>query len=70
MSFEAIFTGPVMAILRGFAPAETVRLAGVAWDLGITAVEVPIGCPEQVEALRHELAYFVSTSAHSDGSAE
>lgn len=51
MSFDTIFAGPVMAILRGFAPAETVRLARVAWDNGIDAVEVPIGRPDQVEAL-------------------
>jgi 2-dehydro-3-deoxyphosphogluconate aldolase / (4S)-4-hydroxy-2-oxoglutarate aldolase len=51
MSFDAIFTGPIMAILRGFAPDETVRLALIAWDLGIDAVEVPIGRPEHVESL-------------------
>lgn len=52
MTFETIFTGRIMAILRGLPPAETVRLAQLAWSLGIDAVEVPIGRPEQVEALR------------------
>jgi 2-dehydro-3-deoxyphosphogluconate aldolase/(4S)-4-hydroxy-2-oxoglutarate aldolase len=51
MSLDAVFTGSIMAILRGFEPDETVRLANVAWDLGIDAVEVPIGQPEQVDAL-------------------
>jgi 2-dehydro-3-deoxyphosphogluconate aldolase / (4S)-4-hydroxy-2-oxoglutarate aldolase len=51
MTFDGIFTGPVMAILRGFPPSETVRLATIAWELGIDAVEVPIGRPEQVDAL-------------------
>jgi 2-dehydro-3-deoxyphosphogluconate aldolase / (4S)-4-hydroxy-2-oxoglutarate aldolase len=51
MTFDVIFTGSIMAILRGLPPEETVRLSRVAWDLGIEAVEVPIGRPEQVEAL-------------------
>jgi 2-dehydro-3-deoxyphosphogluconate aldolase / (4S)-4-hydroxy-2-oxoglutarate aldolase len=51
MSFDAIFTGPIMAILRGFAPEETVRLAHIAWDLGIDTVEIPIGRPEHVAIL-------------------
>lgn len=50
--FDDLLTGRVMAILRGFPPAETVRIAQRAWDLGITAVEVPIGRPDQVAALR------------------
>jgi 2-dehydro-3-deoxyphosphogluconate aldolase/(4S)-4-hydroxy-2-oxoglutarate aldolase len=52
MSFETIFTSPIMAILRGFSPDETTRLAWIAWDAGIEAVEVPIGRPEHVAALR------------------
>jgi 2-dehydro-3-deoxyphosphogluconate aldolase / (4S)-4-hydroxy-2-oxoglutarate aldolase len=51
MSFDTIFTGPIMAILRGFEPDEAVRLAGVAWDLGIETVEVPIGRPEHLQVL-------------------
>jgi 2-dehydro-3-deoxyphosphogluconate aldolase / (4S)-4-hydroxy-2-oxoglutarate aldolase len=56
MNFDTIFTGPIMAILRGFEPDEAVRLAGIAWDLGIDAVEVPIGRPEHVAALAATVA--------------
>lgn len=52
ISLDELLTGRVMAILRGFPPAETVRIAQRAWDLGITAVEVPIGRPDQVPSLR------------------
>ena len=52
MTFDAIFTGRIMAILRGLPPDETVRLSRLAWSLGIDSVEVPIGRPEQVVALR------------------
>lgn len=51
MSFDAILTTPIMAILRGFAPDETVRLSRIAWELGIDAVEIPIGRPEHLDAL-------------------
>lgn len=51
MTFDAIFAGPLMAVLRGFPPEQTVRLASTAWELGIDAVEVPIGRPDQVPAL-------------------
>ncbi|MGI8335655.1 bifunctional 4-hydroxy-2-oxoglutarate aldolase/2-dehydro-3-deoxy-phosphogluconate aldolase [Actinomadura scrupuli] len=40
-----------MAILRGFDPQRTVELAQRAWDLGIGAVEVPIGDAGQLPAL-------------------
>lgn len=46
----------VMAILRGFGVDETVRIAGVAWDLGLTCVEVPIQSEEDVEALAATVA--------------
>ncbi len=52
MTFDTIFTGRIMAILRGLPAEETVRLSQLAWSLGIDAVEVPIGRPEQVAALR------------------
>lgn len=52
-SFESIADGQrVMAILRGLPPAETVALANRIWDAGIRLVEVPIGSPEAVPALR------------------
>jgi Entner-Doudoroff aldolase len=51
-SFEDVFGGgSLMAILRGFSPDRTAELAMRAWDLGIAAVEVPIGLPNQVPAL-------------------
>jgi 2-dehydro-3-deoxyphosphogluconate aldolase / (4S)-4-hydroxy-2-oxoglutarate aldolase len=50
--FDEIFAGRIMAILRGIPPEETVRLSELAWSLGIDAVEVPIGRPDQVASLR------------------
>ncbi|MFJ6194642.1 bifunctional 4-hydroxy-2-oxoglutarate aldolase/2-dehydro-3-deoxy-phosphogluconate aldolase [Micromonospora sp. NPDC092111] len=51
--FAPIFdTARVMVILRDLPPAETVRLAERAWDLGIDVVEVPIRTPDAVLALR------------------
>lgn len=41
--FERRFSvNPVMAILRGFDPDETVRLCNLAADLGIELIEVPV----------------------------
>ncbi|SIM78395.1 bifunctional 4-hydroxy-2-oxoglutarate aldolase/2-dehydro-3-deoxy-phosphogluconate aldolase [Micromonospora cremea] len=51
--FDQVFgTARVMAILRGLPVAETVRLAGRAWDLGIGVVEVPVATADAVPALR------------------
>lgn len=51
--FEHIFRGvPLMAILRGMGVERTLETATRAWDLGITAVEVPVQTPTDVEALR------------------
>jgi len=53
MTFDDIFGGRrVMAILRGLPPDETVALAGRLWDAGVTVLEVPIGTPDAVAALR------------------
>jgi 2-dehydro-3-deoxyphosphogluconate aldolase/(4S)-4-hydroxy-2-oxoglutarate aldolase len=53
MNFEDILGGrPVMAILRGRPPAETVELAGRLWDSGVTVLEIPIGSPDAVPALK------------------
>ncbi|MEH1015432.1 bifunctional 4-hydroxy-2-oxoglutarate aldolase/2-dehydro-3-deoxy-phosphogluconate aldolase [Micromonospora sp. CPCC 206060] len=46
----------VMAILRGYDPDRTVALATAAWDLGVTALEVPIGEPGQLPALTAAVA--------------
>nr|WP_312864259.1 bifunctional 4-hydroxy-2-oxoglutarate aldolase/2-dehydro-3-deoxy-phosphogluconate aldolase [Saccharopolyspora phatthalungensis] len=50
--FDDLFTGPVMAILRGMDPQRTVELAERAWDLGIEAVEVPIETQRAEPSLR------------------
>ena len=51
--FEEIFRDvPLMAILRGMGVERTLVTATRAWDLGITAVEVPVQTPTDVEALR------------------
>lgn len=44
--------GRVMAILRGLPPEETVAMAVRAWDLGITAVEVPARDRQGMQALQ------------------
>ena len=48
---EAFSRAPVMAILRGFAPARTVELAQRGWDAGITCIEVPIQSASAIDAL-------------------
>lgn len=47
----ALRSCPVMAVFRGLAPAETVRRAEIAWNLGVVAVEVPIESPTAVHSL-------------------
>lgn len=47
---------PVMAILRGMGVEHSLELAGVAWDLGIDAVEVPIQSSADCDALRAVVA--------------
>lgn len=50
---DQLFAGHrVLAILRGMSVDTTVRLAERAWDLGVTAIEVPARDPEGLEALR------------------
>ncbi|MBS1673847.1 MAG: bifunctional 4-hydroxy-2-oxoglutarate aldolase/2-dehydro-3-deoxy-phosphogluconate aldolase [Actinobacteria bacterium] len=52
-AFEELFGDvPLMAILRGMGVERTLATATRAWDLGITAVEVPVQTPVDVEALR------------------
>lgn len=43
---------PLMAILRGMGVERSLAVAQAAWDLGITAVELPIQTATDVEALR------------------
>lgn len=55
--FTAMFaTRPVLGILRGFGPEETVARAERAWDLGLTALEVPLEVPEQAASLAAAVA--------------
>jgi len=50
---DDILTGrPLVAILRGVAPADAVRLAHAVWDGGLGVVEVPIQTPSALLALR------------------
>ena len=42
---------PLVAILRGVAPHEAVRLAHAVWDSGLGVVEVPIQTPDAVPSL-------------------
>ena len=41
----------VMVILRGFAPERTLELARVAWDAGVSLVEIPVQGAESLRAL-------------------
>lgn len=50
--FDDLFrTQPLMCILRGAGPEETVAQAQRVWDLGVTALEVPVEVPEQMASL-------------------
>ena len=41
--FDDLFEGrPVMAILRGLGPEDTVTRASEAWDRGVSVIEVPV----------------------------
>jgi 2-keto-3-deoxy-6-phosphogluconate aldolase len=52
-AFDEIFAeAPLMAILRGMGAERSLAVATRAWDLGITAVEVPVQSTADVEALR------------------
>ena len=52
-SFRELFGEvPLMAILRGMGVERSLAVATTAWDLGITAVEVPVQTPTDIEALR------------------
>lgn len=59
---DAATRSPLLAILRGFEPGETVRLCRAAWAAGAALVEVPIQDP----AAEASLAAAV-TAASADG---
>lgn len=51
-ALSAIFApNPLMVILRGMGPQESVRLAGIAWETGINVIEITLQSPEDVETL-------------------
>ncbi|MQA06021.1 MAG: 2-dehydro-3-deoxyphosphogluconate aldolase [Streptosporangiales bacterium] len=51
--FERAFANvPVLVILRGYPPDETVALAQRAWDAGVDCVEVPVQTSAAISALR------------------
>jgi 2-dehydro-3-deoxyphosphogluconate aldolase / (4S)-4-hydroxy-2-oxoglutarate aldolase len=57
IQFEDVFgSHRVMSIMRGQSPAETVRLAGHAWDAGVEVLEVTIGTPDAVASLAAAVA--------------
>jgi 2-dehydro-3-deoxyphosphogluconate aldolase / (4S)-4-hydroxy-2-oxoglutarate aldolase len=49
---EAFATTQVMAILRGFGTERSLEVSRIAWDAGVTSVELPIQTPADVDALR------------------
>jgi 2-dehydro-3-deoxyphosphogluconate aldolase/(4S)-4-hydroxy-2-oxoglutarate aldolase len=50
--FDDLFAeSKVMVILRGLGPARSVSVATTAWDVGATAIEVPIQHPADLESL-------------------
>jgi len=53
MAFSDLLHGrPLIAILRGVAADDAVRISHAVWDSGIGRVEVPIQTPEAIKALR------------------
>jgi Entner-Doudoroff aldolase len=57
MTFDEILGDvQVMAILRGLPADETVALAARLWDLGVTALEVPLSGPGAWNSLRATVA--------------
>ncbi|WP_294178736.1 bifunctional 4-hydroxy-2-oxoglutarate aldolase/2-dehydro-3-deoxy-phosphogluconate aldolase [uncultured Schumannella sp.] len=51
--FDSTFTNtPVMAILRGLGSERSLEISQIAWELGITVVELPLQSEEDAKALR------------------
>lgn len=60
--FSEHFLGsPVMVILRGLPPAETVRLCERAVELGLSLIEVPVQSEATFESLRAAIAWGQAT---------
>lgn len=43
---------PIVLILRNMSPERSVEMARLAWELGISLVEVPVASPESIESLK------------------
>ena len=57
---ESLLACPVMAVFRGFSPAQTAELANAAWDIGVLNVEVPIESARAIASLEAAVAAGVS----------
>lgn len=58
---EQLAVSPVVAILRGYSPAETVKLAITCWEHGVRLVEVPIQSDDALTALAATAKYANTT---------
>lgn len=58
---EQLTVSPVVAILRGYSPAETIELAIACWEHGIRLVEVPIQSDDALAALAATTKYANTT---------
>jgi len=54
---EHFLGSPVMVILRGFSPAETVRLCERARELDLSLIEVPVQSEATFESLKAAIAW-------------
>jgi 2-dehydro-3-deoxyphosphogluconate aldolase/(4S)-4-hydroxy-2-oxoglutarate aldolase len=67
LDFDGLFaTSPVMAILRGYGPARSVRIASIAWSVGITCIEIPMQNAVDQESLA-VVADVATASGHFVG---
>ncbi|MDO5754143.1 bifunctional 4-hydroxy-2-oxoglutarate aldolase/2-dehydro-3-deoxy-phosphogluconate aldolase [Arthrobacter sp.] len=61
--FDNMFhNAPIMAILRGLGVQRTLEVATMAWDIGVTSVEVPIQTSEDLRTLE-----TLAQAAHERG---
>lgn len=59
MSFDKVLAEtPIVAIVRGVRPEESVEIARVLHDAGVRIVEVPMNSPEPLESLKRITAEF------------
>lgn len=54
MDFDTAFTElPLIAIMRGLTPAESVEVASGLVDAGYRAIEVPLNSPDPLQSIRN-----------------